>query len=299
MKYRLGVLVSYAFLKNDLSMLDHLLSIPFVDVLVDSGAYSAYSRGEEIDIEEYVTFLREYEDRLWRYIALDVIGDRKQSWRNFEQMLRLGMRPIPVLQFPGSKDELERMYAATDLVAVGGLVLPGRKGRRRNGYVQMVMEWANGRPVHLLGFGDVRYLSKFRPYSCDSSNWCGAGMFGNIQIYLGSGRWFSRHWRWFVNNGDIPKSVLRILMRDYLGGFSADCLLRPDMFGPRKTGGVAWKERFGMHLTVRSYVKFGYDLFRSFGVRYFYVAISKDYINLLESAALYGEEQGWFSLDNK
>ena len=42
---------------------------------LDSGAFSAFTQGAEIDIQEYIEFIKEHKDYLEAYANLDVIGD--------------------------------------------------------------------------------------------------------------------------------------------------------------------------------------------------------------------------------
>jgi hypothetical protein len=82
-----------------------------VNLLLDSGAFSAWSRGEEIDIKKYIRYLRDNEKLLWNYVTLDKIpgefGKRdnsqeeversaSQSYKNQQRMKDAGLRPVPV-----------------------------------------------------------------------------------------------------------------------------------------------------------------------------------------------------------
>ena len=44
---------------------------------LDSGAYSAMSRGVTIDLSEYCSFIKQYREKIDPYASLDVIGDWK------------------------------------------------------------------------------------------------------------------------------------------------------------------------------------------------------------------------------
>lgn len=77
-----------------------------LDLLLDSGAYSAFTRGVELNLRDYITFLREH-TFLKNYISLDHIpgayGIRthdpraaEQTYRNHQIMKDAGLLPIPV-----------------------------------------------------------------------------------------------------------------------------------------------------------------------------------------------------------
>jgi len=94
-----------------------------VDVLLDSGAFSAWTRKEEIDIKNYIAFLKEYDDYIWHSVNLDVIpGARdevrtraqveesaKLSYRNQQIMKDAGLRPVPVFHQGEPFTWLERL----------------------------------------------------------------------------------------------------------------------------------------------------------------------------------------------
>lgn len=94
-----------------------------VDLMLDSGAFSAWTRKEKINLKEYIKFVKEFEPYLWRYINLDVIpGARdevrtqaeveesaEKSYRNQQIMKDAGLRPIPVFHQGEPFSWLERL----------------------------------------------------------------------------------------------------------------------------------------------------------------------------------------------
>ena len=58
------------------------------NVLIDSGAFSAFTKGHKIEIDEYAEFMINF-TRKWKnkvnsiyFINLDSIGNPKESWQN-------------------------------------------------------------------------------------------------------------------------------------------------------------------------------------------------------------------------
>ena len=58
------------------------------NVLIDSGAFTTFTKGKKIDIYEYSDFIKSYTLK-WKkklksvnFINLDVIGDAEKSWKN-------------------------------------------------------------------------------------------------------------------------------------------------------------------------------------------------------------------------
>ena len=54
-----------------------------MDILLDSGAFSAFNRGERIDLDDYIGFVKANESLIYRCINLDEIpGDfGSREWR--------------------------------------------------------------------------------------------------------------------------------------------------------------------------------------------------------------------------
>ena len=71
-----------------------------MDILLDSGAFSAWNRGERIDLSAYIDFVKANKGLNFRYINLDVIpealvavsGDRRRSGRRTQRLIRTTKR---------------------------------------------------------------------------------------------------------------------------------------------------------------------------------------------------------------
>ena len=53
-----------------------------INLFLDSGAYSAWSKGVTIDIDEYISFIKKNIKYITVYANLDVIGDPEATYRN-------------------------------------------------------------------------------------------------------------------------------------------------------------------------------------------------------------------------
>ncbi len=101
----------------------------FRGVVLDSGAWSAFQRGKPVDIDAYVRFCSEHGHRYDWYAAADVIGNPAAGMRNFERMLRAGLRPVPVFHGDDPWSLLGEFRTASSLVALGSS--PGMAGEAR------------------------------------------------------------------------------------------------------------------------------------------------------------------------
>lgn len=153
-----------------------------IDMLVDSGAFTAWKSGNPIQLDDYCRFLDGLEMKPWRYFALDVIGDPAATEKNYETMLQRGFKPVPIFTRGESTSVIDDLYKTSDTIAVGGLV----QTRQNKAFVNHVMKIINKRKVHLLGFCRQEYLLAHRPTSVDSSSWLSPAQFGRSYIYLGN-----------------------------------------------------------------------------------------------------------------
>ena len=98
-----ALLVSYVYLKPFLANKHKYV---FRDWVMDSGGFSAWKSGTEINLQEYIDtclHLLETDDKLTEVFALDVIGDWEASLRNTEEMWRQGVPAIPAYH-PGEPE---------------------------------------------------------------------------------------------------------------------------------------------------------------------------------------------------
>lgn len=97
-------------------------------VIIDSGAFTVFTKGKTIDPNEYaewaIAFDKEWRDKMafLRFMNLDVIGDQEKSWRNQLYLENKGINPLPIITYGANKKDLERAIADYDYFALGGLV---------------------------------------------------------------------------------------------------------------------------------------------------------------------------------
>lgn len=203
---RLNFLVAYPYCKPDVFEVLKNQTLPY-RFLLDSGAFTAHNAGKVITLDDYCRFIEAMPVKPWRYFQLDVVGDPDKTARNYEKMLERGFTPVPVFTHNESLSRLDELYETSDLVALGGLV--GNKNRKS--IVRRVMNHANGRKIHLLGFTNDQYLKFYKPYMCDCSSIAAAEMYGTLSIYCGRGKMINLQKSDFLSR---PKrEILEILTR--------------------------------------------------------------------------------------
>lgn len=183
------LLISYAYLrKMKPDEIDLLVSNPKIELLLDSGAFTALNAGAEIVLEEYLEFLKTYQKKLFGYFALDKLGDPDKTRANLKVMLKAGLTPLPIHVRGADDKEMDELFSHSRWVGLGGLRRPHR-GPASKEYVKQKMAWANGRDVHWLGYTTRSMMLAFRPYSVDCSSWHMPMKYGNLRLYYGQGSW--------------------------------------------------------------------------------------------------------------
>jgi hypothetical protein len=157
---------------------------------LDSGAFSAWSKGSVIDIDEYIAFIKANIEHIDVYACLDVIPGKpgqpantaqrneaaEATWENYLYMKREGVDPLPVYHYGEDMRFLERMLEfGCDYIGLGGLV--GVPGPQRMLFLDRVFKRItdkNGMPIvktHGFGMTSVPLIFRYPWYSVDSTTW--------------------------------------------------------------------------------------------------------------------------------
>lgn len=182
------VLISYYYMRQAKpEIVEWWTTHPGVELLIDSGGFSALNAGEEIDLDEYIEWCSRWKSKLFGYFALDKLGDPKGSAHYLRKMHDAGLKPLPIHVRGDDERRMDELFEASDWVGLGGFRRPHRGWCAPN-YVEQKMAWAKGRNVHWLGYTKSKMLTAFRPFSCDSSNATIGGQWGILMLYMGGGR---------------------------------------------------------------------------------------------------------------
>ncbi len=181
----LRVLTSYYYFKHTplREVLEQFRGRVQFDLFLDSGAYSAQTRGTPIDIHEYARWIQQYGDMFSVYVNLDVIRDAEQTWKN-QRMLEdeYGLSPLPVFHAGEDWYAFDRYLERYPYIGLGGGV-----GASASAYIPWVIQCfkrAKGRAVfHGFGMTTWPILKAFPWYSVDSSSWGQGFRFGGVPIF--------------------------------------------------------------------------------------------------------------------
>lgn len=147
------------------------------DVFLDSGAFSAFTKGAIIDIDEYCSFILDNIDHFTTIAGLDVIGDDVASMANQKYMEeQWGIDALPCFHYGEDFSYLDKYIEKYDYIAIGGLIAAGNKNIKP--FLDKVFSEhicdSKGRPrvkVHGFAMTSPVLMVRYPWYSVDSSSW--------------------------------------------------------------------------------------------------------------------------------
>ena len=178
-------------------------------LFIDSGAYSAWTKGKVINVDEYIDFLNTHDERIHIFAQVDIIpGVRHQipsteqvedaagrTWKNYLYMREKLKSPDKCLYTFHVGEPIKYLKQALEwrdkkgnhipYIALGGMV--GRPTTVRDNFISTVLDTisASSNPtvkVHAFGMTSRRLLYKYPELtSADSTKWLKYAANGLIQ----------------------------------------------------------------------------------------------------------------------
>ena len=182
----MNILVSYYFAQREPDRWDTLLRAAQAvgwRVLIDSGAFSAYTQREVIDLDAYCRFLERRMPWLWDCVMLDVVGDGATSARNLRAMVERGLRPMAVLtddQQPDVAAQLVEDAGNKRLCVAGATHWSSAPLLAR---LELVRRMAPDAEVHALGLTRGNLAWRAPVATVDSSTWMAGVRFGKFSTF--------------------------------------------------------------------------------------------------------------------
>lgn len=216
----LRMLLSYHYFKKvDLARELQLFDGMKLDLFADSGAFSAWTTGSTIAVQEYADWLAEHGHHFACAAALDVLSDAEGSFRQTEELRKLmdgsGPELIPVFHssddggFTWLQRYIDAGYTYIGISPTGAIY---RTPKLLEAWVAKAFRM---RPpnVRYHGFGVTgwRVLRQFPWYSCDSSSWTSGFRYANLSLFNPARRTMAR-----INMRD-PRQLLQ--HRDLLASY--------------------------------------------------------------------------------
>jgi len=147
-----------------------------VKVFLDSGAFSAFTKGVDVDMKGYCRYIQENADIIEVASVLDKIGSDQGTYENQGAMERLGVNPLPCFHYGEDLRYLEYYVDNYEYITLGGMV-----GKPVPQLILWLDDlWKNyladkeGKPklrIHGFGLTSLPLMRRYPWYSVDSSTW--------------------------------------------------------------------------------------------------------------------------------
>jgi len=156
-------------------------------VFLDSGAFSAFTLGKDVDLDAYCRYCRDNADLVEYASVLDGIGDPLKTYENQMAMEANGVQALPCFHYGEDERYLEFYVERYPYITLGGMVPIARPQLR----VWLDRIWsryltdAKGRPkikVHGFGLTTMSLMERYPWFSVDSSSWVQIGNVGNVLL---------------------------------------------------------------------------------------------------------------------
>jgi len=174
---------------------------PFVRLLLDSGAYTAWTMQRPIKVKEYIKFVKENSQFIWNAICLDVLpgefGKKRSdrdvkiaaaaSYKNLQAMKEAGLKPIPVFHRGESFEWLEKMLRDGETYIGLSPLVDSMEAEKRvwlDKCFSVITDSKGNALVKTHGFGvtNPTLMMRYPWHSVDSTSWVKSGGFGIIYV---------------------------------------------------------------------------------------------------------------------
>jgi hypothetical protein len=157
------------------------------ELLVDSGAFTAFTKGQEIDRDAYCDFLARNAPEIAHAASLDVIGDWRATAATFDRMrarLDGAVSLVPAWHLGSPLEELHRLCREEPYVAIGGCVPYAKTPKILMRHLIQAHRVAaeHGTRLHGLGMTGGTSMRRLPWFSVDSSSWVGSHRFGELEL---------------------------------------------------------------------------------------------------------------------
>lgn len=198
-------LVSFHFKKNIQTVYNLAKTQRNVDIFLDSGAFSAWSKKLVISLDDYCKHIDEHQEYITIYANLDVIHDGEGSYRNWRRMRSRGYNPMPVYHAETDLKYLDKyLESGVEDIAIGAISQMTTSTRLDNldtlwrSYLTDDMGFPLRR-FHGFGLTAPEIVVRYPWYSVDSTSWVLYGRYGIVLVP----KW--EHGQWVYDH--IPHQI--------------------------------------------------------------------------------------------
>lgn len=186
----LKVLLSYHYHQNLRHLYNEHLKNVIDELMIDSGAFSAFTLGATIDVHEYGKWCRENLDLMSTIASLDVVGDPVAGYQNAIILKRqYNLKVMPTYHVGEPFDWFKRYIDdGFDYLALGGMVPHSRRPKHLAHWLDETWNaieklGVKNLKVHGFGMTNLKFMLAFPWHSVDSSSWTICFRQGVVQLF--------------------------------------------------------------------------------------------------------------------
>ena len=159
-----------------------------LNLIGDSGAFSAASQGTPIDIKQFAEWASNWKGSFSWIASLDVIGEAKASKKNYEWLRSKGLDVVPTIHY-GSNPEMIKDYVSdgVDFIGLGGMVgFKGEPDRLLRWALSMFKYAKDNHPevrFHGWGVTHPKIVNSLPWFSVDSSGFSSAYRYARLSLF--------------------------------------------------------------------------------------------------------------------
>jgi hypothetical protein len=173
-----------------------------IQLMLDSGAFSAWLRDSQISIDEYASFIKRNKELIHSYVNMDVIPGSKgrfvrtpetveksarMSYENLQRIKDKGLSPIPVFHQGESFDWLGRLIDdKEDYIGISPYLrsTPSEVHRWMDHCFEVLAKRRGKKLIKTHGFGvtSVNAILRYPWTTVDSTSWSISAGFGTVYI---------------------------------------------------------------------------------------------------------------------
>ena len=209
------VLISYASVAGESE-----ISIPFEDVMIDSGAFGVETGVSKVNLKGYTLWLQLYLDKypqIKTCVNLDILSDPDKSMRNLEYMESEGLHPMPVYHYGEETEVLDKLCSKYEYVGIGGMAVGTMANTNLQKFWEFVCDRYLDNKFHVFGVGTMTPFFRKQPFSLDCTSWNVGARFGDLMGYRGGlpFRWSAREMygmKFFFTTEELFSNNIRAML---------------------------------------------------------------------------------------
>ena len=213
-KHALGTFDEYKK-KKDYDMQKYFEEAGFKgEFFLDSGAFAGFTQGVEINIDDYIYFIKKNKHVLTYYASLDSIGDAEKTLKNMNYIESQGLNPIPTFHYGEDWKYLHYYCSKYDYIALGGMVPISTPNLRK--WLDAIFSKYPNQKFHGFGLTNFELMQRYPWFSVDSTSWLMGSKFATVMTPFGN---FNMSYKMGTQKGNHIENAsesIRVRMKQYI-----------------------------------------------------------------------------------